>query len=139
MSITYATATANARLAAEFTAAVSGQSVDGGSSYGQLVIGTSALAGAVGVLATITLQKPSVSIASKVATVSGVPLSTTASAAGTAALAELHDSAGNVIVSGITVGTAGSGANVIIGTVSGALVLSIGETVTLASATFTHP
>lgn len=87
MTISYATATANARLVSEFTAAVSGQTVDGGSGVGQLVIGTASLttgslaSNAANVLATIALQKPSVSIASKVATLLGVPLSATASAA----------------------------------------------------------
>jgi hypothetical protein len=112
MAIAYSTATANARLAATFTAAVPGQSVDGNSSFGQLVIGTSSLSGATGVLATVTLPKPSVTIASKVATVAGVPLTATPSANGTAALAEFRDSSGATIVSGLTVGT--SGTNIIV-------------------------
>ena len=139
MAISYATATANARLAAEFTAAVSGQSVDGGTSFGQLVIGTSSLtsgslaSNAANVLATITLQKPSVSIASKVATVLGVPLSATASGSGTAALANLYDSEGNMILAGITVGT--SGAQVTIASTT----IASGATVQITAATFTHP
>ena len=130
--LTYSTTAANARLAAALTAAVSGQSVDGGSSYGTLVIGTSSLSGATGNLCVITLQKPSFSIASKVATLLGTPLSSAScSASGTAALAELHDSAGNVIVSGLTVGT--SGANINLATTT----ISTGLTVTITSGTIT--
>ncbi|MGO8740079.1 hypothetical protein [Rhodoblastus sp.] len=129
--LTYSTTAGNARLAAALTAAVSGQSVDGASSYGTLVIGTSSLSGATGDLCSVTLQKPSFAIASKVATLDGVPLSGTCSASGTAALAELHDSGGNVIVSGLTVGT--SGTNVILGTTT----ITSGLTVTISSMTIT--
>lgn len=45
MAIVFGNATAAARLAATFTAAVSGQSVDGGTGFGILVIGTSSLVG----------------------------------------------------------------------------------------------
>ena len=131
MSIAYATTTKNARLVAALTAAVSGQSVDGNSSFGQLVIGTSALSGATGVLATITLQKPSFSIASGVATMLGVTLSATASATGTAAKAELHDSAGTVIASGLTVGTSASDINL------NSVAISSGQTVSITSGTIT--
>lgn len=133
MTVSYSTTTANARLAAGLTAAVSGQSVDGNTTYGELVIGTSALSGSTGVLATIILQKPSFSIASKVATLLGVPLSVAASATGTAAKAELRDSAGTTIVSGLTVGTSGSDINLT------ATAITTGETVTITSGTITHP
>jgi hypothetical protein len=133
MTIGYATATANARLAATFTAAVSGQSVDGGAGFGQLVIGTASLSGATGVLATVPLPKPSVSIASKVATMLGVPLTATPSANGTAALAEFRDSAGNTIVSGLTVGT--SGTNITVSTTA----FSTGIPVSVNSGAITSP
>jgi hypothetical protein len=133
MAIAYATTTANARLAATFTDAVSGQSVDGNSSFGQLVIGTSGLSGGTGVLSTTTLQKPSVSIASKVATLLGVPLNATPSANGTAALAEFRDSSGATIISGLTVGT--SGANIIVTTTT----FSIGISVSVTSGAITSP
>ena len=80
-------------------------------------------------LVQIILQKPSVSISGKTATLLGTPLSNNATANGTAALACLCDSAGNVIESGITVGLVGSGANIEIGSVS----ISIGETVTIVT------
>ena len=148
MSITYATATANARLAAEFTAAVSGQSVDGGSGVGQLVIGTASLttgslaSNAANVLVTVALYKPSVAIASKVATLYGPgsaaasvgnPITATASASGTAALANLYDSAGNFISGGYTVGT--SGTNIVIGSTT----INSGNTVQVTAGTWTHP
>lgn len=133
MSINYSATAANARLAAALLAAVAGQSVDGGAGVGSLVIGTAALSGATGVLATIPLQKPSFSIAAKVATLLGVPLSATASGSGTAALAELRDSAGNTVASGLTVGTAGT--DVIITSTS----ITAGETVSITAGTITHP
>lgn len=139
MTISYATTPANARLVAEFTAAVAGQSVDGGAGVGQLVIGTGSLttgslaSNAANVLATIALQKPSVSIASKVATLLGVPLSATASATGTASLANLYDSAGNFISGGYTVGT--SGTNIVIGSTT----INSGNTVQVTAGTWTHP
>jgi hypothetical protein len=131
MSVAYATTAKNARLAAGLTAVVSGQSVDGNTGFGELVIGTSALSGATGVLATITLQKPSFSIASGVATLLGVPLSATASATGTAAKAELRDSSGATIISGLTVGTSASDINL------NSTAISSGQTVTVTSGTIT--
>lgn len=130
MSVTYSTTAANARLAAGLTAAVSGQSVDGGSSFGTLVIGT---AGMASVLATVTLQKPSFTIASKVATLAGVPLSATATGTGIAAAAQFVDSASNVIISGLTVGT--SATDIILNSTS----ISSGQTVTVTAGTITHP
>lgn len=85
----------------------SGQSLDAAGT-GQLVVGTSALSGATGVLATITLQNPSFSFSGRTATLLGVTLSATASATGTAALAELRDHSGTTIISGLTVGTSGT-------------------------------
>ena len=104
MTTTYNTAAGNARLVAGLTAAVPGQSVDGQGSPGLLVIGTNALSGATGVLATITLQLPSFTISNKVATLAGTPLTTLA----TAAKAELRDSSSNTIISGLTVGVSGT-------------------------------
>lgn len=108
MTTTYNTAAGNARLVAGLTAAVPGQSVDGQGSPGLLVIGTNALSGATGVLATITLQLPSFTISNKVATLAGTPLTTSATGTGTAAKAELRDSSSNTIISGLTVGVSGT-------------------------------
>ncbi len=135
MSISYITAAKNARLAAGLTAAVSGQSVDGGSGSGKLVIGT---AGMSIVLATITLNKPSFSISAGVATLIVSPaLSATAGAAGTAAAAQIQDSAGNIIISGLTVGgTAegtGSGKDIVLA----ASTITTGITVSVTSGAIT--
>lgn len=103
-----------------------------GTAAGSLVIGTSALSGATGVLATIPLATTPATVAGSVLTLAGVPLSATASATGTAALAELRDSTGAVIVSGLTVGT--SGADIIISSTA----ITSGQTVQVTSGTITH-
>jgi hypothetical protein len=135
MTISYNAAAKNARLAAGLTAAVSGQSVDGGSGSGKLVLGT---AGMSTVLATITLNKPSFTISAGVATlVVSPPLSATSANAGTAAAAQIQDSAGNIIISGLTVGgTAegtGSGKDIILA----ASTIATGITVPVSSGTLT--
>lgn len=137
MSVVYAVATTkNNRLSMALLAAAvtpgAGTSVDANSGSGQLVIGTSALSGATGVLATITLAKPSFSLSAGVATLLGVPLSATASATGTANKAEIRDSAGTVIISGLTVGTSGSDINL------NSVAISSGQTVTMNSGSITH-
>ena len=106
--------------------------VDAAASFGTLVIGTSALSGATGVLATITMPKPCATKTGGVLTIAGVPLSVAAAATGTAAKAELRDSDGVVIASGLTVGT--SGTDIIINAVA----VSSGQTVQLNSGTITH-
>ena len=104
-----------------------------GVSAGTLVIGTSALSGATGVLATITLSVTPATVSGSVLTISGVPLSATASATGTAALAELRNNAGTVIVGGLTVGTAAT--DIIISSTA----ITSGQTVQVTSGTITHP
>jgi hypothetical protein len=104
-----------------------------GTLAGTLVIGTSSLSGGTGVLATINLSTTPATVSGDVLTISGVPLSATASAIGTAALAELRNNAGTVIVGGLTVGT--SGTNVIISSTA----ITSGQTVQVTSGTITHP
>jgi hypothetical protein len=104
----------------------------GAGSVGSLVIGTSALSGATGVLATIALQNPAFTETAQVLTLAGVPLSVAASASGTAAKAEVRNNAGTVIVSGLTVGTSAS--DIILGTTT----ITSGGTVTITSGTITH-
>lgn len=112
-----------------------GNSVDGQGSAGELVIGTSALTpnSNTGVLATLSLNYPSMSYATRTATIAGTPISAAASAGGTAALAEFRDHNGNTIVNGLTVGLTGSGADVIINTTS----VSNGQTLTCSAGTIT--
>jgi hypothetical protein len=106
-----------------------------GTAAGNLVIGTSALSGATGVLVTVPLSTTPASVSGDVLTLAGVPLSATASATGTAAKAELRDNAGNVIVSGLTVTASGGGGDIIISSTS----ITSGQTVQVTSGTITHP
>lgn len=104
-----------------------------GTAAGKLVIGTSALSGATGVLATITLDTTPATVSGNVLTISGLPKSATASATGTAALAELRRSDDTVIVSGLTVGT--SATDIIISSTT----ITSGQTVQVTAGTITHP
>ncbi len=106
-----------------------------GTLAGSLVIGTSALSGATGVLATVTLPTTPASVTGDVLTLLGVPLTATASATGTAAKAELRDNAGNAIVTGLTVTASGGGGDVIISSVA----ITSGQTIQVNSGTITHP
>lgn len=106
-----------------------------GTLAGTLVIGTSALSGATGVLATITLATTPASVTGDVLTLSGVPLSAVASATGTAAKAELRDNAGSVVVGGLTVTASGGGGDIIISSTA----ITSGQTVQVTSGTITHP
>lgn len=126
MAVNYSTTAKNARLDA-----VTGV-IDSGSGPGILQIGT---AGMAVVLATITLSDPCASAASGgVLTFSGFPKSdTSADATGVAAAARIRDSNGNDVITGLTVGAAGSGADLILDTVN----IDAGEIVTLNSATIT--
>ena len=85
------------------------------------------------VLATIPLQKPSFTESGGVITLAGVPLSdTSADATGTAAVARIKASNGDVVVNNLTVGV-GSG-DIQLNSVA----ISAGQTVTLTSGTITH-
>jgi hypothetical protein len=106
-----------------------------GTLAGTLVIGTSALSGATGVLATVTLPTTPASVTGDVLTLLGVPLTATASATGTAAKAELRDNAGNAVVTGLTVTASGGGGDVIISSTA----ITSGQTVQVNSGTITHP
>jgi len=123
MAVTYANALKDTRMQAVVTA------VDAGGSAGTMEICT---AGYAAVLGAITLQRPSFTEASQTITVAGVPLSATAGNSGTAAVARIKDSGGNVIVSGLTVGT--SGTDVIISSTG----VSSGQQLTLTAGTITH-
>ncbi len=134
MAVTYATAVKTDRLSNVVDRIGSKTYVvgSGAGSVGSLVIGTSGLSGATGVLATIALQNPCGTVSGAVMTLAGVPLSVAASATGTAALAELRNNAGTVIVSGLTVGTAAT--DIIISSVS----ITSGQTVQVTAGTITH-
>lgn len=108
----------------------------GSATAGQLVIGTSALSGATGVLATIALPTTPFVVSGTgtvIATLQGTPLSVAASATGTAAKAEVRQNNGTTVeVSGLTVGT--SGADVNLTSVS----ITSGQNVTVSSGVITH-
>lgn len=126
MAVTYSNTVKDARMQAVIDA------IDADASPGNLVIGTSGLSGATGVLATIALSATSATTSAGVLTFSDLPKEDDASATGTAALAELRDGAGTVIVSGLTVGT--SGTDIIITSTS----ISSGQPVRVTAATITH-
>ena len=135
MSVNYPNAVASPRLQvmADLIASKTIAAATGTAAAGQLVIGTSALSGSTGVLATVTLPATAFSVSNKTATLQGTPLSTTASASGTAALAEFRNNAGTTIISGLTVGTSGS--DVTVGTTA----VSANQTINVSSGTITHP
>lgn len=126
MAVIYSTAAKNARLNAVAA------TIDAGSGPGVLQIGTTAMGT---VLATIVLADPCAASASGgVLTFSGFPRSdTSADANGTAAAARIRDSNGNDVITGLTVGVVGSGADIIFESVS----FNVGEIITLNSATIT--
>lgn len=126
MAVVYATTLKTTRMTAVETA------LDAGAGAAQLVIGTSALSGATGVLATIALADPAGTVSGAVLTLSGMPKSAVAVATGTAAKAELRDSTGSVVISGLTVNT--SAADIIINSTS----ISVGQTVQINSGSITH-
>lgn len=123
MAVNYSTSVKNNRMTQVVNA------IDGGSGNGVLEIRT---AGGSTLLASITLAKPCATVASGVLTLAGTPLSATAAASGTAAMARIKDSAGTLIVDNLTVGIAAS--DIVINTTS----VSASQTVSLASGTLTH-
>ena len=84
------------------------------------------------VLATVTLSDPSATKLNGVLTLSGVPLSTSASATGTAAEARIRDSLAADVITGLTVGTAAT--DVVLDSVS----ITSGQTVNITAGTITH-
>lgn len=116
MAVTYSNTVKNNRMTQVLNA------IDGGAGNGVLKIGTTGMAAT---LVSITLDKPSGTVASQALTFSGLPNSGTATGAGTAAAAQITDSTGTVVVDGLTVGT--SGTDVIIDNTS----IAIGQTVNL--------
>lgn len=135
MPVNYPATVATPRLQvmADLVAGKTIAAATGTATAGSLVIGTSALSGATGVLATIPLPTTAFTVSAKVATLQGVPLSATASATGTAALAELRNNSGTVIASGLAVGTTGT--DIVLGSTA----ISSGQSVSITSGTITAP
>jgi hypothetical protein len=125
MAVIYSTAAKNARLEGVVN------TIDAGTGPGILQIGTTGMGT---VLATIVLADPCGTVSGGVLTFSGFPRSdTSADANGTAAAARIRDSNGNDVITGLTVGLVGSGADIIFESVS----FNVGEIITLNSATIT--
>ncbi|TNC10840.1 hypothetical protein FF100_22070 [Methylobacterium terricola] len=101
--------------------------IDAGGAAGTLEI----LAGTT-VLAVETLAYPCGTVSGPTLTFGSTPLTTTVSASGTATTGRIKDSAGNVVVDGLTVGT--SSANINLASVS----LVQNQVLTINSATITH-
>jgi hypothetical protein len=100
-----------------------------------LVVGTGALTGATGVLVSFPLPTPAASSTNGVLTFAGLPITAVAANSGTAARAELRDSSGNVVVSGLAVGVSGtSGIDVTISNTS----VAANQPANLVSAAITH-
>lgn len=125
MAVTYSTACKQARLEAVIA------QIDGGSGAGTLEIGTSGMGT---VLATLTLADPCGSASGATLTFDFDPdiSDSSADATGTAAAAQIKDSNGTVVISGLTVGT--SGTDIVLDSVS----ITAGQTVTLTTGTITH-
>lgn len=125
MGVVYAAALRTTRMTAVRDA------IDAGVGAGKLKIGTTAMGS---ILATIPLADPCGTVAGDVLTIDTTPAieDTAADNTGTAAAATITDSADNVIVSGLTVGT--SGTNIILDSVS----ITVGQRVQITSATITH-
>lgn len=134
MAVVYSAAlkTARMQLVSDLVAAKTPVASSGSPTAGSLVIGTSSLSGATGVLATFPLPTTPFTVAGAVATLAGTPMSGEGSASGTAAKAEIRDSGGNAIVSGLTVGVLG--ADVLVGSTT----IVAGQPVDVLSGTITH-
>lgn len=123
MAVTYSATLKSTRMTAVRDA------IDGGAGPGTLEIGTTGMAS---VLAVLTLADPCGTISSDVLTFT-VPFSdASADATGTAAAARVKDSSGNIVISGLTVGT--SGTDVVLTSTS----ITSGQAVTITSAAITH-
>jgi len=123
MSVIYNNALKDTRMTAVVSA------IDGGGAAGSLEICS---ANYVAVLVIIPLAYPSFSEGSQMITMLGVPRLGTAQTNGTAAIARIRDSNGNVVVSGLTVNT--SSADVVINTVG----IVATQEVTLTSGQIIH-
>lgn len=125
MAVTYSTTLKTARMQAVIDA------IDGGAGAGTLEIGTTGMAS---VLAVLTLADPCGTAAAGVLTFDFDPdiSDTSADNTGVAAAAQIKDSNGSVIISGLTVGT--SGTDIVLDSTS----ITGGQTVTLTSGSITH-
>jgi hypothetical protein len=123
MSIVYSVTAINARLLGLVSA------IDEGSANGQLIL----LANST-VISTITLNKPSGTVNGGVLTFSGPLLNSAAANAGSVTGAQITDSNGVLMISGLTAGIPGSGADIIISNGLNSTFINAGQAVQLLSA-----
>jgi len=123
MTVTYNNTVKDSRMTQVLNA------IDGGEGAGYIEICSAAYAA---VLATIVLSDPCGTVGTQALTLTMPKSDTTAANTGTAAISRIKDSSGNIIISGLTVGTSGT---VII---LSSLAITAGDTVTLNSAVITH-
>ena len=145
MAITYSTTTATNRLTAVQAAlnSLTFNAPTGTASNGSIVIGgstfvntqgtTGVTTGSTGVLAIIPVPNAGVSVSGRVLTLLASTASASATGTGTATEAALINNAGTIIAGGMTTGTAS--ADVILNSTA----ISSGQTVSITSASVTHP
>jgi hypothetical protein len=123
MSINYSLVVRNNRLQQVLNA------IDGGAAAGVLRI----LDGSANILSSITLLKPSAAISAGILTFNGLPLlDPSAARSGTAILARIEDSAGNQVITGLTVGMTSSSDLLL-----SSNAIAVGQQVSLTAATIT--
>lgn len=123
MAVTYSNTVKDNRMTQVLNA------IDGGAGAGYIEICSAAYAS---VLATIALSDPCGSVGTQALTLTMPKSDTNADATGTAAIARIKDSVGNIIVSGLTVGAGSGDINL------SSVAITAGDTVTLNSAVITH-
>jgi hypothetical protein len=125
MAAVYSAALKTARMQAVANA------IDAGAGAGTIEIGT---AGFAAVLAVLPMVEPCGTVSGDVLTFDFDPdiSDSSADATGTAAVARIKDGGGNIVVSGLTVGTAGT--DIILTTTA----INAGQIVTLTTGSLTH-
>ena len=103
--------------------------IDAGSGPGTLEICSASYAA---ILAVLTLSDPCGSVSGDVLTLSAITADASANNTGTAAIARIKDSDGNIVVSGLSVGTSGSNINL------DSTSITSGQNVSMSSGTLTH-
>lgn len=126
MSVTYSLPTINARLQAV------ADTIDGGGGNANFK-----LYAGITLLSTISLARPCGTVNGGVLTFVGTLLDPAAVATGSATVANIEDSTGALVVSGLTVGIPLSGRDVIVSNGFNSTLVTAGQTVALLSAQIT--
>ncbi len=122
MSVNYSVATINSRLNAVIS------NIDAGSSVGRIRL----LSPSAGTVSLIPLQKPSGTVGTGILTFSGLPLVGPTLLSTNIVAADIEDSTGLVVISGLTVGQSTS-----YDIIMGITLVDAGQNITLTSATIT--